>query len=125
MVMGEVSLCRVKELPPTFARELRPALAKGDPAVLSGRVRHESCVTAFGWWSANLVERRCLLIVRGLRWPRTRKLSLERWQTVSRTFPPRYAPAHPALTAPRAPARLRAGRDLLHAPVIRRPTPFV
>jgi hypothetical protein len=34
MVMGEVSLCRVKELPPTFARELRPALAKGDPAVL-------------------------------------------------------------------------------------------
>jgi hypothetical protein len=36
MVMGEVSLCRVKELPPTFARELRPALAKGDPAVLSG-----------------------------------------------------------------------------------------
>ena len=35
MVMGEVCLCRVKELPPTFARELRPALAKGDPAVLS------------------------------------------------------------------------------------------
>jgi hypothetical protein len=34
MVMGEVSLCRVKELPPTFARELRPALTKGDPAVL-------------------------------------------------------------------------------------------
>ena len=67
MVMGEVSLCRVKELPPTFARELRPALAKGDPAVLSGRVRHESCVTAFGWWSANLVERRCLLVVRGPR----------------------------------------------------------
>jgi hypothetical protein len=49
MVMGEVSLCRVKELPPTFARELRPALAKGDPAVLSGSVRHESGVTAFGW----------------------------------------------------------------------------
>jgi len=32
--MGEVSLCRVKELPPTFARELRPALANGDPAGL-------------------------------------------------------------------------------------------
>jgi hypothetical protein len=44
MVMGEVSLCRVKELPPTFARELRPALTKGDPAVLS-RTGHapESC----------------------------------------------------------------------------------
>jgi hypothetical protein len=46
MVMGEVSLCRVEELPPTVARELRPALAKGDPAVLSGgSVGHapESC----------------------------------------------------------------------------------
>ncbi len=49
MVMGEVSLCRIEELPPTFARELRPALAKGDPAVLSIRVRHESFATAFGW----------------------------------------------------------------------------
>jgi hypothetical protein len=36
MVMGEVSLCRVEELPPTFACELRPALTKGDPAVLFG-----------------------------------------------------------------------------------------
>jgi hypothetical protein len=48
MVMGEVSLCRVEELPPTFARELRPALAIGDPAVLSIWVRHESFATAFG-----------------------------------------------------------------------------
>jgi hypothetical protein len=48
MVMGEVSLCRVEELPPTFASELRPALAKSDPAVLSVRVRHESFATAFG-----------------------------------------------------------------------------
>ncbi len=36
MVMGEVSLCRIEELPPAVSRELRPALAKGDPAVLSG-----------------------------------------------------------------------------------------
>jgi len=45
MVMGEVSLCRVEELPPTFARELRPALAKSDPAVLSilGGHAPESC----------------------------------------------------------------------------------
>ena len=45
MVMGEVSLCRVEELPPSFARELRPALAKGDPAVLSYELGHapESC----------------------------------------------------------------------------------
>ena len=42
MVMGEVNLCRVKELPPTFAGELRPALAN-DPAALSvDRVPHES-----------------------------------------------------------------------------------
>ncbi len=34
MVMGEVNLCRVEELPPTFACKLRPALAKSDPAVL-------------------------------------------------------------------------------------------
>ena len=57
MVMGEVSLCRVEELPPTFARELRPALAKGNPAVLFGdRVRHESVVRPWlgrrTWWSA-------------------------------------------------------------------------
>ena len=45
MVMGEVSLCRVEELPPTFARELRPALAKSDPAVLFVLGGHapESC----------------------------------------------------------------------------------
>src|ERR1700749_3287144 len=48
MVMGEVSLCRVEELPPTFARELRPALAIGDPALLSVWVRHESFTSAFG-----------------------------------------------------------------------------
>jgi hypothetical protein len=48
MVMGEVSLCRVEELPPTFTCELRPALAKGDPAVLSVWVPHESFATAFG-----------------------------------------------------------------------------
>jgi hypothetical protein len=36
MVMDEVSLCRVEELPPTLARELRPALAKSDPAALFG-----------------------------------------------------------------------------------------
>ena len=48
MVMGEVSLCRVEELPPTFARESRPALTKGDPAVLSTWVLHESFATAFG-----------------------------------------------------------------------------
>ena len=48
MVMGEVSLCRVEELPPTLARELRPALAIGDPAALSIWVRHESFATAFG-----------------------------------------------------------------------------
>ena len=72
MVMGEVSLCRVKELPPTFARELRPALAKGDPAVLSAWVRHESVATALAW-TANLVERRCLLVVRGPRLATHRK----------------------------------------------------
>jgi len=45
MVMGEVSLCRFEELPPTFARELRPALAIGDPAVLFYEPGHapESC----------------------------------------------------------------------------------
>ena len=46
MVMGEVSLCRVEELPPTFTRELRPALAIGDPAVLSVWVRRESFAVA-------------------------------------------------------------------------------
>ncbi len=66
MVMGEVSLCRVKELPPTFARELRPALTKGDPAVLSGWVRHESFAAAFGL-DGEPVERRCLLVVGGPR----------------------------------------------------------
>src|ERR1700753_4143365 len=58
MVMGEVSLCRVKELPPTFACELRPALTKGDPAVLSARVRHES-FAAYGCYGETLAARRC------------------------------------------------------------------
>ena len=50
MVMGEVSLCRVEELPPTFARELRPALAKSDPAVLFVLGGHapESCHWSVG-----------------------------------------------------------------------------
>jgi hypothetical protein len=34
MVMSEVSLSRIEELPHTIALELRPALANGDPAVL-------------------------------------------------------------------------------------------
>jgi hypothetical protein len=72
MVMGEVSLCRVEELPPTFACELRPALAKSDPAVLSIRVRHESFATACAV-TASLVERRCLLVVRGPRLATHRK----------------------------------------------------
>jgi hypothetical protein len=46
---------------------LRPALAKSDPAVLSvDRVPHESVVRPLAW-TANLVERRCLLVVRGPR----------------------------------------------------------
>src|ERR1700742_940430 len=101
MVMGEVSLCRVEELPPTFACELRPALAKSDPAVLSVRVRHESLLTAFGWWTANLVERRCLLVVRGPRWPRTGNVTVARWQTVSTTFPGPRSPGNGRLRARR------------------------
>ena len=60
MVMGEVNLCRVKELPPTFASELRPALADDPAALFVARVRHESLVTA--WVSVLL-----LLVVRGPR----------------------------------------------------------
>ena len=59
MVMGEVSLCRVKELPPTFAGEVRPALADDPAALFVDRVPHESVVTALG-----LV---LLLVVRGPR----------------------------------------------------------
>ena len=101
MVMGEVSLCRIEELPPAVSRELRPALAKGDPAVLSGRVRHESCVTAFGWWSANLVERRCLLVVRGPRLATLQKAVIgalaNRFHNVSTlaTPPPNGGARHP------------------------------
>jgi hypothetical protein len=41
MVMGEVSLSRIEELPHTITRELRPALAPGDPAVLFvDRIHH-------------------------------------------------------------------------------------
>ena len=100
MVMGEVSLCRVEELPPTFTRELRPALAIGDPAVLSVWVRHESFVVGFGWdgepffWRAAA----CSWSV-APDWPRTRKLSLARWQTVSITLPTARKPAAPAATA--------------------------
>lgn len=59
MVMGEVSLCRVEELPPTFTRELRPALAIGDPAVLSVWVRHESFVVALASAAEPSSVRRC------------------------------------------------------------------
>jgi hypothetical protein len=90
MVMGEVSLCRVEELPPTFTCELRPALAKGDPAVLSVWVPHESFATAS--WS----------VAPG--WPRTGKLSLARWQTVSITLPTPQKPLRAPAAAPRAPA---------------------
>jgi hypothetical protein len=44
-MMGEVSLCRVEELPPGTATEYRPALAIGNPAVLFvDRVCHSSVV---------------------------------------------------------------------------------
>jgi hypothetical protein len=59
MVMGEVNLCRVKELPPIFAGELRPALADDSAALFVARVPHESLVTA---WVSVL-----LLVVRGPR----------------------------------------------------------
>ena len=63
MVMGEVSLCRVKELPPVVAGELRPALAVRDPAILFLAVGHFSRGTmrltasqpraaVACWWSA-------------------------------------------------------------------------
>src|ERR1700759_1631640 len=44
MVMGEVSLCRVKELPPVIAGELRPALADESAGLFVDRVPHESVV---------------------------------------------------------------------------------
>ena len=59
MVMGEVNLCRVKELPPIFTGELRPALADDSAALFVARVPHESLVTA--WVSVPL------LVVRGPR----------------------------------------------------------
>jgi hypothetical protein len=41
MVMCEMGLSRIEELPHTVARELRPALALSDPAVLfADRFRH-------------------------------------------------------------------------------------
>jgi hypothetical protein len=88
MVMGEVSLCRLEELPPIFARELRPALAKSDPAVLIvDRVRHESVVRPLAG-TANLVERRCLLVVRDPRLATHRKVVIgalaNRFQNVAK-----------------------------------------
>jgi len=55
MVMGEVSLRRVEELLLGIALELRPALAVGDPIVLSVDWGHSSvCGRALGVpeWSA-------------------------------------------------------------------------
>ncbi len=55
MVMGEVSLRRVEELLLGNALELRPALAVGDPIVLSVDWGHSSvCGRALGVpeWSA-------------------------------------------------------------------------
>ncbi len=41
MVMGEMGLSRIEELPHTITRELRPTLAPGNPAVLLvDRIRH-------------------------------------------------------------------------------------
>jgi hypothetical protein len=87
---------------------LRPALAKGDPAVLSGRVRHESCVTAFGWWSANLVERRCLLVsvASGGHAPESCH-----WG-VGKPFPERFRSRH----APDTPPPTRGSQPRAHQP---------
>ena len=98
MVMGEVSLCRIEKLPPAVSRELRPALAKGDPAVLSGdRVRHELVVRPLAW-TANLVERRCS--ARGPRPPVGHAPESCHWR-VGKPFPQRF---HAATTPGPSPA---------------------
>ncbi len=41
MVMGEMALSRIEELPHTVTPELRPTLTPGNPAVLfADRIRH-------------------------------------------------------------------------------------
>jgi hypothetical protein len=65
MVMGEVSLCRVKELPPVVAGELRPALADESAALFVDRVPHESVVRL---WPVTAVPMGAPLLARGW-WP--------------------------------------------------------
>ena len=118
MVMGEVSLCRIKELPPTVARKLRPALAKGNPAVLSvDRVRHELVLTAFG---LDGEPGGAPLLARGPRPPVGHAPESCHWR-VGKPFPQRF----------RVPARLGTTRAMTggdapwRGPVIRWPLPSV
>ena len=62
MVMGEVSLRRVKELLLGVAPQLRPTLAIGDPAVLSVDWCHRLVVCGRGPVGAAGMVRRSLLV---------------------------------------------------------------
>src|ERR1700744_2715751 len=65
------------------------------------------------WTAKPSLARRCLLVVRGPRWPRTRKLSLARWQTVSITLPTQRCPAYEGFWAEDRPPTVAGRRSEL------------
>ena len=68
MVMSEVSLRRIEELLLGIALQLRPTLAKGDPAVLSVALSHSTRPRP----GSRRIGRDAPLVTggRGPRWPR-------------------------------------------------------
>jgi hypothetical protein len=100
MVMGEMGLSRIEELPHTITRELRPALALGDPAVLFvDLIRHALVNSGYtrpnppvpGCWPATWLTTHRKLVIAPLA-RRFQNVANRRWSRKSRGFAVQTAP---------------------------------